>query len=222
MKAKQILIVDDDRRIREMLVQTLDSPDAECRVADCGELALFQLQERDFDLVLLDVVMPGMDGTEVLARIGEIRPDIPVVIMTAHGTIKTATEAIQGGAVSFIEKPFTPDEIRGLVSRLLKDRSNKEKVAGSYQSSLSLANRCISMNHLEAAAEHVRKALAIDPGRPEAFNLLGAVTELEGEPVDAQRHYRAALSLDPSYAPALKNLQRLTSWRGRRRGSIIL
>jgi Flp pilus assembly protein TadD len=68
----------------------------------------------------------------------------------------------------------------------------------------------------------VRKAIFLDPVRPEAFNLLGALMEIQGNREEAQKNYRAALSLDPSYVPAIKNLARSTSWGGKRAKSIVL
>jgi Flp pilus assembly protein TadD len=76
--------------------------------------------------------------------------------------------------------------------------------------------------HFDSAAEHVRKAISLDPARPEAFNLLGALMEVRGDRLEAQKNYRAALSLDPSYEPAIKNLQRSTDGRWRLAGGILL
>ena len=66
----------------------------------------------------------------------------------------------------------------------------------------------------------MRRAIFLDPARPEAFNLLGALLEIQGDRIEAQKNYRAALSLDPSYEPAIKNLQRSTEWKPK--GAIIL
>jgi Flp pilus assembly protein TadD len=97
-----------------------------------------------------------------------------------------------------------------------------EKKAVDYGTSIELAKRCIGDRYFDAAIEHVRKAVALDPGRPEAFNLLGALTEIQGDRIEAQKNYRAALSLDPSYEPAIKNLQRSTEGRWRLTGGIVL
>jgi len=91
-----------------------------------------------------------------------------------------------------------------------------------YGSHIELAKRCIGDRHFDAAVEHVRKAIFFDPGRPEAFNLLGALMEIQGDRFEAQKNYRAALSLDPSYEPAIKNLRRSTEWKGRQPGGILL
>jgi len=68
----------------------------------------------------------------------------------------------------------------------------------------------------------LRKAISLDPGRAEAFKLLGVIMEVSGDRVEAQKNYRAALSLDPSYEPAIKNLQRSTEGKWRQTGTILL
>ncbi len=222
MKGNSILIVDDEKNIRLTLSQALETPEVETDTAADGEKALAKLKVKEFDLILLDLKMPGMDGMEVLRQVRELRPDIRVIILTAYGTIESAVEAMKLGAVDFIQKPFSPDEIRGLVSRVIDREKLDEKKEVDYGSSVELAKRCIGDRHFDAAIEHVRKAIFLDPSRPEAFNLLGALMEIQGDRIEAQKNYRTALSLDPSYEPAIKNLQRSTSGSWRLKGSIIL
>ena len=222
MKGKSILIVDDEKNILLTLSQSLEALQLETDTAANGEEALVKLKQKDFGLILLDIRMPGMDGMEVLRQVREIRPDIGIIMITAHGTIELAVEAMKLGAVDFLQKPFSPEEIRELVSRVLdRERLDERKVA-DYGVAIELAKRSIGSRHFGAAVEQVRKAIFLDPARPEAFNLLGALLEVQGDRLEAQKNYRAALSLDPSYAPAIKNLERSTSWGARRVGTIIL
>jgi len=221
MVSKPILIVDDEKNIRLTLSQALETLSAEIDTAANGEEALAKLKEREFGLILLDIRMPGMDGMEVLRRVREIRPDIRVIMITAYGTIQSAVEAMKLGAVDFLQKPFDPEEIRELVSRVMdRDRLYEHNLV-DYASRIELAKKSIGDRHFDAAVEHVRKAIFIDPGRPEAFNLLGGLMEIRGDRVEAQKNYRAALSLDPSYEPAIKNLQRSTTGKWRQAGSIL-
>jgi len=210
MNTNKILIVDDEKNIRMTICQSLADMDVETDTAVNGEEALSKLKDKDFGLVLLDLRMPGMDGMEVLEKLRKDRPDIRVVIITAHGTIDSAVDAMKLGAVDFIQKPFTPREIRHLVSKIIKRETlNKEKDQ-DYESCLELAKKCAADRHFEAAAEHVKKAIATDSSRAEAFNFLGALFEVQGNKLDGQKNYRAALALDPTYKPAQANLSRST------------
>jgi DNA-binding NtrC family response regulator len=210
MKTYKILIVDDEKNIRLTISQSLTDMDVETDTAVNGEEALSKLKDTDFALVLLDLRMPGMDGMEVLEKLRKDRPDIRVVIITAHGTIDSAVDAMKLGAVDFIQKPFTPKEIRHLVSKIIKRETLEREKGQDYESCFELAKKCVADRHFEAAAEHIKKAMSIDSSRPEAFNFLGALYEIQGDRVEAQKNYRAALSLDPTYKPAQDNLSRST------------
>jgi DNA-binding response OmpR family regulator len=222
MKDKSVLIVDDEKNILLTLSQSLEVLQLKTDTATNGEEALAKLKEKEFALILLDIRMPGMDGMEVLRQVREIRPDIRIIMISAYGTIELAVEAMKLGAVDFIQKPFSPEEVRTLVSRVLDREKLDEQRATDYGSSIELAKKSIGNRYFDAAIEHVRKAIFLDPTRPEAFNLLGALMEIRGDRLEAQKNYRAALSLDPSYLPAIKNLQRSTSWVWKETRGIIL
>jgi len=213
MIKKPILIVDDEKNIRLTLEEALVSLEAEIDTAVNGEEALAKLKEKDFGLVLLDLKMPGMDGIEVLRRLRDIRPDIRVIIITAYGTIDSAVEAMKLGAVDFMQKPFVPKEIRKLVSRVIDREKLNEQKAENYASYFELAKKSMGDRYFEAAIEHLKKAISLDPSRPEAFNLLGILQEIHGNYSEALERYRAALSLDPAYEASRKNLNRLTHRR---------
>jgi DNA-binding response OmpR family regulator len=218
---KAILIVDDEKNILLTLSQAFESLGVEVDTASNGEEALTRLKGREFGLILLDIRMPVMDGMESLRRIREIRPDIRVIMMTAHGTIESAVEAMKLGAVDYLQKPFDPEEIWELVSRMTgRDKLDEYKHV-NYTSYIDLAKKCIGDRQFDAAFEHMRKGIFVDPGRPEAFNLLGALREIQGDRIEAQKNYRAALSLDPSYQPAINNLHRSTTAKWRHEGGII-
>jgi len=222
MKGKSVLIVDDEKNILLTLSQSLEVLQLETDTATNGEEALAKLKGKEFGLILLDIRMPGIDGMEVLRQVREIRPDIRIIMISAYGTIELAVEAMKLGAVDFIQKPFSPEEVRALVSRVLDREKLDEQKVTDYGSSIELAKKSIGNRHFDAAIEHARKAIFLDPSRPEAFNLLGALLEIRGDRLEAQKNYRAALSLDASYAPAIKNLERSTSWGWKRAGGIIL
>lgn len=218
MKSQRILIVDDEKNIRLTLTQALEPTGYAVETSVNGEDALKKLDEKEFGLILLDLKMPGMGGLEFLRRITEQRPDIRVVIISAYGTVDNAVDAMKLGAVDFIQKPFTPREIRELVQQIMDREQLEESKVSDYDSRLQLAKRSISDRRLDGAMEHVRKAIGRDPSRPEGFNLLGALQEMEGDCASALKNYRAALDLDPSYRPAQENLERATRLRDAKGG----
>jgi DNA-binding response OmpR family regulator len=221
MNAERILIVDDDPSICLTLSLALGESGYEVEAVQNGESAFATIEHRKFAMVLLDLWMPGMDGLEVLRRIKIIAPQIRVIMMTAHGGIESAVEAMKLGAVDFIQKPFTPLEIRSLVESVVQREALDDSMAKDFISRIELAKKCIADHRFDAAHAHLKKAVAIDPSRAEAFNLLGAVLEIQGaHPSDALRNYHAALALDASYAPARKNIERISAENKYRRGKI--
>lgn len=102
----KILVIDDERSIRNTLKDILEFEKYQVVVAEDGFKALELIKTAEFDVILCDIKMPGMDGIEVLQKIEEIRPDTPVVMISGHGNIDTAVESIKKGAFDFIEKPL--------------------------------------------------------------------------------------------------------------------
>lgn len=115
-----ILVVEDDADLRDAIKETLLLADYAVSDADCAEAALDFLAQNLCDLVISDVNMPGMDGYQLLRRIATDHPQLPVLIMTAYGSISNAVQAIRNGAVDFLEKPFSTDKLKGIVERYVK------------------------------------------------------------------------------------------------------
>lgn len=216
MGKPRILIVDDEVNIRFTITEALASLPVEIDVASDGRQALDKVEQGAFSVILLDLRMPGMDGMETLERLRQSRPEIPVVILTAHGTIESAVDAMKLGAIDFLKKPFVPDDVRQLVNRILERRELEAGVHADYKTCFESAKRCLSERQVEAATAHLRQAISINPRRPEAYNLLGAIQELRGETSEALNNYRAALSFDPAYEPPRLNIDRATSSHPRR------
>ncbi len=114
-----ILIVDDEHDIREMVSELLADEGFETRVAKNSDEALASVEERLPSLVLLDIWLQGseLDGLEILTEIKKRHPEVPVLMMSGHGTVETAVQAIKDGAYDFIEKPFTAERLLLLVAR---------------------------------------------------------------------------------------------------------
>jgi DNA-binding response OmpR family regulator len=204
MPEQSVLIVEDERYIRVTLAFALEKLNVALDTAADGEEALQKLAARPYTVMLLDLRMPGIDGMEVLRRVPEIRPGLKVIIITAYGSVEAAVEAMKLGAVDFLQKPFDPDEVRELVSSLLKQATQ------GYENYLELAYQRINSSKFDAARVYAHKAISLEPDRPEAFNILGGLDEARGNRLEAEKNYRVALTLNPSYVPAQKNLDRVT------------
>src|SRR3984885_11602873 len=117
----RILVVDDQEMIRDSLAATLVREGHEVIAAGDGPAAVSKLSSGTrFDLLISDMKMPKMTGIELLAEAKRLRPDMPVVLMTAFATVSTAVEAMKLGAYDYIQKPFDGDEIKLLVDRTLE------------------------------------------------------------------------------------------------------
>jgi two-component system response regulator FlrC len=128
----RILVADDEAGLREFLTDTLELDEHTVVAAKDGREAAKLLDERGFDLVLTDLKMPGMDGMQLLRKVRAEQPEIEVIVMTAHGTVNTAVEAMKLGAFEYLQKPISgPDELRLLVARAVEHRSLKDRVDGT-------------------------------------------------------------------------------------------
>lgn len=210
METKRVLVVDDDEESRRAVLEALERMKLIADVAVSGKEALASLEEKEYDMVFLDLDMPGIDGRDVLRRVREDRPDIPVVMIADHGTIESAVETMKLGAVDFMEKPVKPKEIRQVASKFLDEKVAEKKKSDDYSDHVRLARESIGKGNFDAAAEHAREAIDQDSSKPEGFNLLGAALEMTGQLQEALNNYRAAVALDSSYRPAVRNLERAT------------
>jgi two-component system, NtrC family, nitrogen regulation response regulator GlnG len=125
----QILVADDEDSLRWVLEKGLRGAGYDVTAVKDGAAAVRAVETTAFDLVFLDVRMPGMDGLAALARMREIRADACVVVMTAHGTMETAIQAMQRGAYDYLTKPFDLDEVLLLAERALEARRLTQEVA---------------------------------------------------------------------------------------------
>ncbi|NEP16208.1 MAG: response regulator [Leptolyngbya sp. SIO4C1] len=205
-----ILIVDDEKTIRLTIAQALESEGHTTTAAADGRSALEALQETAFDLMLLDLNMPGMDGMGVLRQATEQQPDLKVAIISAHGTVDNAVDAMKLGAMDFLQKPFTPAELRELVEQIL-GRSAAAADPADYEAQVAAARHYAGERQFDQAKALIKEAIGAHPEKPDAFNLLGELLEISGDRLEALKNYRVALDLDPTYEPAKANLSRATT-----------
>ncbi len=121
----QILVIDDEQIMRDGCSRILSKDNWSVLTAENGKKGLEEIQSHPegIDVVLLDLMMPGMSGMEVLDQIRAIDPNLPVIVITGYATVESAVEAMKKGAYDFIPKPFTPDQLRIVVRRALERRS---------------------------------------------------------------------------------------------------
>ncbi|HRG95297.1 MAG TPA: sigma-54 dependent transcriptional regulator [Polyangiaceae bacterium] len=119
---KQVLIVDDEPNLRKILAAQLSRDGYDVLLAEDGEEGLATLREHHIDLMITDLRMPKVDGMTLLREALREDPDLPVVMITAHGTVDTAVEALKTGAFDYLTKPFDKDEVRQIVAKALRTR----------------------------------------------------------------------------------------------------
>ncbi len=125
----QILVVDDDKSMRDACHQILARQGFQVEEAASARQGLILLERRSFDVVLLDLVMPDLDGLDALKKIKSLDANCEVIIITGYGSISTAVEAMKAGAFHFLSKPFAPDDLRTVITRALeKRRLNLENI----------------------------------------------------------------------------------------------
>jgi two-component system response regulator AtoC len=119
-KKTKLLVVDDEDIVRESLCDWLSSVGYKVLTASCAEEALDIIKHKKVKIMIADLIMPGIDGIELMKKAREIVPTISTVIVTAHGTIQTAITAIREGAYDFIEKPFCPEKVELIIRNLVE------------------------------------------------------------------------------------------------------
>jgi two-component system, NtrC family, nitrogen regulation response regulator NtrX len=149
-----ILIIDDEKSIRNTLKDILEYEQHEVRLAEDGLQGLEFIAEDKFDVVLCDIKMPNMDGIEVLGKTKELNPELPVIMISGHGNIDTAVEAIKKGAYDFIEKPLD-------LNRLLVTLKNALERTDLVVETKRLRKKITNRYTMVGESESIRKVKAM-------------------------------------------------------------
>ncbi|HLC42970.1 MAG TPA: sigma-54 dependent transcriptional regulator [Methylomirabilota bacterium] len=149
--ATSILLVDDEKTIHETLGWFLEEEGYKVWTAESGEKAVALLEEREFDVIITDILMPGISGMQVLDKASTLNPRASVMLLTAYGTVETAIEALRKGACDYILKPFVLEELKLRIQRLVQ-----------YQAALQ-ENQLLqrALNHLTPAGTILGESPAI-------------------------------------------------------------
>lgn len=217
----QILIVDDEPNVRLSYRMTLETEGYTVMEAESGARALEQFEGNDFDLAILDMRMPEMDGLELLAEMRQRGLDTPTVIITAFGDIPHAVRAMKLGAIDFLKKPLTPEQLRQIASEVLerhreppaaapaKTREAPVSVEEWHRRYLRSAKRYLNLRDFLSARVDLNKAMTLQPLSPDAFNLAGVLDEMQENYDGAKKNYGQAIKLDSRYEPAQQNMRRI-------------
>ena len=212
----KILIVDDEPNVRLMFQTALANEGYQLETAADGEEALERLCSGPVDLVLLDLLMPRLDGMATLRRMRDLGLGTSVIIVTAHGSIPDAVAAMRLGAIDFLSKPLTPEVLRKVVAEVLERHaaarvpkaSRVVTAAVQFAENMMNAKRTLNRREFDEAEVYLKQAIGLDPNSAEAHNLKGVLHELRNQHDDSYREYRAALKADRHYEPAMHNMTR--------------
>ncbi len=153
----RVLIADDEQNIRRTLSDLLGIDGIDATTAENGLAAQRLLGEERFDAAVLDLRMPGMDGLELLAWMRESGPQIPVIVISAHGDVQDAVTAMKRGAIDYVTKPFDPDDLQMRVRRAVEDDRLRRSVTPSPET----AGERVAEDHTESRNPGMRALMAI-------------------------------------------------------------
>jgi len=123
---KRVLVVDDELDFLETIVKRLEVRNIKASGVDSGPKALALLDKEDFDVVILDVKMPGMDGVETLVEMKKKKPQLPVVMLTGHATVESGIQGMKKGAFAYVMKPVELDELLDKLQKAFDRKSVQE------------------------------------------------------------------------------------------------
>jgi two-component system phosphate regulon sensor histidine kinase PhoR len=182
-----ILIVDDEQDIRDGSTRILSRMGFEVHQASRGDEALEKLADTQAAIMLLDLKMPGMDGLEVLARVGKMNADVLVIVITGYATVETAIEAMKQGAYDFIPKPFEPDQLRLIVNRAAeKIRLQKEARQLAYEQQQTLSDLATEQSRIRTVIESLPNGVVVTNNDGQVALMNPAFRQLMGLTIDFQ------------------------------------
>ncbi|UCH08236.1 MAG: response regulator [Deltaproteobacteria bacterium] len=172
----KVLVIDDEKRIREGCFKILTKENCLVDMAESGETGLSMIAKKHYDIILTDLMMPGIGGMEVLAKVREQHPDTVGIVITGFATLEHSIEAMKKGAFDFIPKPFTPDQVRVVVSKAVRMTRTLQDIATEKTRLKTI------VNYLEGGVLVTDTSKNIILYNPALLTMLG----YDGEPLDDQ------------------------------------
>jgi FixJ family two-component response regulator len=124
-KKSKVIVLDDEQIVLDSVSRILEEAGYEAKTCRSGPEAINMLRQGSFDVLITDLKMPGMDGIQAMEALAEVDPDLSMIMVTAYSTVDSAVRAMKLGAVDYIRKPFTPDQLTELVDKVMKDRKKR-------------------------------------------------------------------------------------------------
>lgn len=197
---RHILVVDDEKNIRLTVQHSLVAADYDVDTASNGLEGLQKFREGHYDLILMDLRMPQINGIEMLREIRERDQETAAIVITAYLTIDTLLEAFSLGVSDYIRKPFSPNDVRETVRRVLsRERLDIEHPTAEVAGSLELARKALAKHDIQKAMDLARQAIEANSNNPDAHAFLGILQHLSGETQAAEQSFRESLLLDPQH-----------------------
>jgi two-component system, sensor histidine kinase and response regulator len=218
----RVLIVDDDPALLHALSETLHlrMPAVMVETSESAQAALERLHATEYDAVIADIKMPGMDGLQLLGRIRDLRPETPTLLITGHGEHDLAVQALRGGAHDYVQKPIDRDYFVGSLSHAIEKRKLSQKVnehKQSLQKHSKELEECLEERTHEVGELYRREALAraelqksnteLETARRRTTELASVIAHELATPLTTLRGY-AELLTRPSVKPALRERAR--------------
>lgn len=194
-----VLVVDDERHVRNLIRKILEENGYHVTTISTGEEALVELRKAKFDLLILDLKLPGISGTELLKRMRQEGIELPILIVSAVTNANPIVEAMKYGASEYLSKPFPAQDLLRKVEELL----NREQI--SFERLVRLIEEKLEQGKLIAAEKLSRELFAIRPDA-EAHYIYAMVMEQLGNKELAYKYLKAALILDPEHKKAQREI----------------
>jgi two-component system, NtrC family, response regulator AtoC len=192
-KKTKILIVDDEAILRESLRDWLADVGHDVSTAENGEVALRVIRDEKPAIAVIDLLLPGIDGLELLTRAKQINPDIQVLIITAYGSVATAISAIKAGAYDYIEKPFSPEKVELLINKLVERQTLLEEnlsLRQKLEEKYSFENIVTKSAKMQKIIDMI-KVVAISNAPVLISGESGTGKELIGRAIHAQSYHKS-------------------------------
>ena len=198
----KVLCVDDERNVRNLMKKVLEDEGYEVIAVSSGEEAQELLSKERFNILTLDLKLPGISGIDLLRKLQEEGVEIPAIVISAIATPEAIVEAMKNGAVDFLSKPFSPEELLEKVKNVLE----MEKITSSKME--RIAKNLLKKGKYDEAEKIVRKMFSLIPSSPLPHYLYSLVLSARGNKDLAFKHLKAALELDKNYYPAKEEMKK--------------